>query len=200
MNRLSDETRAKPSKALRRYRAIDLSLWCFLLILFESVIILASTRMFPSQPYTVSLVPAFIAIVMVRWGIFAAFPCVLGGLVFCVLQGASPAQFPIYCLGNLLALAALPLRNRFLKDRGVFEDALHALLFALVICLLAQCGRALVSLCLGTAPALALGFVTTESVTDLFTLVIIWVCRRLDGVLEDQPHYLARLDRESKVS
>ena len=41
-------------------------------------------------------------------------------------------------------------------------------------------------------------FFTTAAVTDLFTLVVLWIVRRLDGVLEDQRHYLNRLRREQE--
>ena len=59
-----------------------------------------------------------------------------------------------------------------------------------------QAGRALLALLLGAAPAEAVRFFTTDSLSAVFTLVIIWIVRRLDGVYEDQRHYLSRFHQE----
>ena len=42
----------------------------------------------------------------------------------------------------------------------------------------------------------AVRFFTTDSLSAVFTLVIIWIVRRLDGVWEDQFHYLKRFRPE----
>ncbi len=186
-------------RSLSRYRSVDLFLWALLLVLFETLIIVASVRWFPGQPYTVSLVPALTAVVMVRWGPWAALHAALGGAVVCAAQGASLPQYAVYLLGNLLSLAALPLFSRYRKEKGVFPDSLSALLFGLAVLLLMQAGRFLVLLAQGSAPSLAFGCFTTEAVTDLFTLVILWIVRRLDGVLEDQVHYFRRIQAEEKA-
>ena len=47
-----------------------------------------------------------------------------------------------------------------------------------------------------SAPAAAAGFITTDSVSYIFTLVIVWIASRLDGILEDQLHYLRRLNNQ----
>ena len=72
------------------------------------------------------------------------------------------------------------------------------MLFPLAVTLLMQGGRALVSLVLGGPAAGVLGFFTTDALSVLFTLVIIWIARRLDGVYEDQKHYLLRIQKEDK--
>jgi hypothetical protein len=66
------------------------------------------------------------------------------------------------------------------------------------VLLLMQAGRALVSLVTGSGLENVPGFFTTEVITDLFTLVILWIVRRLDGILEDQRHYLRRLREQEK--
>ena len=186
-------------RSLGRYRAVDLFLFALMLLVFESVVFLAATRWFPAQPYTVSLVPAILAVVLVRWGAWAAVHAVLGGVLVCLLSRASLPQLAVYCLGNLLSLALLPLLSRWRREEGVFSDSLKAEAFGAAVLLLVQSGRALVSLALGAAPSLALGYFTTEAVTDLFTLLILWIVRRLDGVLEDQRHYLERIQAEEQA-
>ena len=71
-------------------------------------------------------------------------------------------------------------------------------LCSLATLLLMQLGRAVLSLFFGTGPAEALRFFTTDSLSAVFTLVIIWIVRRLDGVYEDQRHYLRRFHQEQE--
>lgn len=186
-------------RSLAQYRLVDLALWGVLLFVFESIILTASVRWFPGQPYTVSLVPAIVAVVLVRWGPYAAFHAVLGGLLLCVQSQASPAQFAVYCIGNLGPLALLPWLSVWRSRQGVWREALPVLGFGLAVLLLIQTGRALISLLFGASLPVAAGCYTTESVTDLFTLVLLWIVRRLDGVLEDQRHYLRRIQEEEET-
>ena len=57
----------------------------------------------------------------------------------------------------------------------------------------------LLSLLLGADVASLPRFFTTEVITDLFTLVVLWIVRRLDGMLEDQRHYLRRVREEARA-
>ncbi len=61
-----------------------------------------------------------------------------------------------------------------------------------------QAGRAAVALLLGADTANAVGFFTTDSLSLLFTFVIVWIARKLDGVYEDQKHYLLRVHAEQE--
>ena len=176
---------------------IDLALLSVMLCVFESVLVTASTRWFPNEPYTVSVTAAITAIVMMRWGPWAAIHALLGGIAFCYSSGAAPKQYLIYCGGNLFSLAALLLKKRP-GEEAIRTDALKTLLFGLCVWALMGLGRALISLPMGTAFSAALGFFTTDAVTLLFTLVIVWIVRRLDGVWEDQRHYLLRLREEQE--
>ncbi len=186
------------SAAVRRYRRIDLTIFALMVVLFEAIVILAATRWFPGQPYTVSVTPVITALVLVRWGPWAALHAALGGGVLCLMEGGGPKQYLIYCLGNLFSLAALPLLKALGGDERLRKDALKTLLFALCVTLLMEAGRALISLCMGTPLEGALTFFTTDVVTLLFTLVILWITGRLDGVLENQYHYLLRLREEQE--
>lgn len=187
----------KGSKAYARYRLIDLGLFAVMLTVFEGILVMASTRWFPQEPYTVSVTAAVTAIVLMRWGPWAAVHALLGGFAFCMASGAAPRQYWIYCGGNLLSLAALALRKG-LGEENIRTDALKSLLLGLTVVLLMDAGRALLSLLTGAALSSALGFFTTDVVTVLFTLMIVWIVRRLDGVWEDQEHYLLRLREEQE--
>lgn len=169
-----------------------------LLLIFETIIIMASNRWFPGEPYTVSLTPAITAIVLIRWGPWAAIHAFLGALVLCIESDAGLTQYAVYCLGNLFSLLALPVIRKMGGDSAVRSDSLKTLLYGLIVLFMMQAGRAIVALICGTSIAVVFGFFTTEAITDLFTLVILWIVRRLDGILEEQQHYLKRIREEER--
>lgn len=186
------------SKAAKRYRRIDLTIFALMVVLFESIVVLAARKWFPAQPFTVSVVPVVTAIVMMRWGPWAAIHAVLGGIVFCYISGGGAKQYLIYCLGNLFSLAALPLAKMMGGEEEIRASAFKTLGWGLCALLLMQAGRFLIALLLGTPAENAAGFFTTDAVTLLFTLVVLWIVRRLDGVFENQYHYLLRLRAEEE--
>ncbi|MBE7003339.1 MAG: hypothetical protein E7425_03515 [Ruminococcaceae bacterium] len=177
---------------LQRYRAMDLSAFALMLSISEAVIVTAATRWFPDQLYTVSVTAAVVSIVLMRWGAAAAIHAVLGGAVFCAAAHAEPGQYLIYCAGNLFSLASL-LWLRLLGKERIRNDGFLSVTFALCTLLFMQLGRAAAALVLGAAASACLGFVTTDLLSGLFTALIVWIARRLDGIFEDQKHYLLRI-------
>jgi len=183
--------------SLNEYRRIDLALWAVILVVFEAVIIKASNSWFYDQPFTVSLAAPITSIVYMRWGVWGGFHAALSGFAFCLFSGGTVNQFMIYTAGNLFSLPAVLLLKRLGKERVRTGQFLH-LLFPALVLILMQAGRAAATLLLGAALAEVLGFFTTDSLSMLFTLLIIWIVRRLDGVYEDQKHYLLRVQEEGK--
>ena len=182
--------------SVAQYRAMDVSIFAILLMVFETVVTKAATVWFPQEPYTVSVTAAITAIVLMRWGPWAALHACLGGVVYALVAGGRPVQFLIYGAGNLLALAALALKKPLGGDEAIRGSAQKTLVFGLAVILLMQAGRALCAVLTGSALSAALGFFTTDVVSVLFTLVIVWFVRRLDGVFENQMHYLRRVQAE----
>ena len=193
----------KRQLSLEEYRAIDLTLFAAMLALFEFLIVRFATV----SLYTVSLAAVITAVVYMRWGWWGAIHAVLAGVLFCFYySGVAPPdqpvrlqQYIIYSVGNLFSLAAVPMLKQFGEER-VRRSAMRSLLFSLSVILLMQGGRAVVALLLGvaTTPEGALGYFTADALSILFTLVVTWIIRRLDGVFEEQRHYLTRIqeDRE----
>ena len=195
-----------------QYRRMDLLMFGGMLVVSESLIVLAATRWFPAEAYTVSAAAAVTAIVMMRWGPYAAVHAVLAGLVFCFVSGGTPRQFLIYCIGNLFGLLSLFFFRIFGKEK-IREDSFLTVMFGLATQLFMQLGRAAAAFALlraspGNAPAgtesaygaavFCLGFLTTDALSGLFTAVILWIARRQDGVFEDQKHYLLRIQKAEK--
>ena len=182
-------------RTVKQYRALDLAMFALMLTVAETLAVTAARRWFPNEPYTVSVTPAVTCIVMMRWGPWAGLHAALGGMIFCMTSGAGMKHYVIYCLGNLLSLAALGYVKAATPE-GIRESVWKSLALALMVTGLMQLGRALIAIVLGSAPALALGFFTTDVITLLFTLVLIWIARRLDGIFEEQNHYLLRVRQQ----
>ena len=181
----------KRQRTWKEYRAIDLTLLGLALAVFEFIIVRAANWWFPGQPFTVSLAAAITSIVYMRWGVWGAIHAAEAGLVFCLFSGATPEQYVIYCGGNLLSVAAVALLKALGKER--VRTGHLSLVFPLLVQALMQAGRAAMALLLGAGPGSVVGFFATDSLSLLFTFVIIWIARKLDGVYEDQKHYLLRL-------
>ena len=179
----------------KQYRSMDLFFFAVMLCFSEALIVNAALHWFPDQLYSVSVTAAVTAIVFIRWGQWAAIHAVLGALVYCTACGGSWKQYLIYGLGNLLSLLILPLIRMFGKER-IRKDPLLTLFYALCTLLLMQLGRAFTALLLGSEPKTCLSFFTTDALSGLFTMVIVWIAARLDGILEDQKTYLLRINRE----
>lgn len=188
----------KQQITLSQYRNMDLGILAVLMAVSQFLISFAATRWFPLTEYVVSPVAAVVTLVMMRWNGWCAVHAVLGGLLYALLAGGSWEHYLIYGMGNLLVLAALPLFKVWDKET-IRKSANKSLVLALCAQLLMQLGRAGVALVLGTAPAACLGFITTDALSIVFTLVIIWIVRRIEGLFEDQIHYLLRVESERQV-
>ena len=181
----------------RQYRMMDVLIFTALLSIGEVLIALCASRWFPQELWTLSLAPAVTSIVMVRWNAFAAIPAALGAVAFCTASGASLDQYAIYVLGSLTPM----LWCLWLRKGGwqkLHGQVLLALFYGASVAWLMQLGRALVALLLGNPAEAVIPFITTDALSTLFAALIVWIARRLDGMLEEQKHYLRRVAEEQE--
>lgn len=181
-----------------QYRAIDLSILMAILVVCQYLIHLATSFWYPEQLYVVSPVAGMTALVMMRWGGYAAIHAALGGLMYAALQGGSWHQLLIYGQGNLVSLLALGMFKLYGKER-VRRDGFLSAVFAVAVQLLMQLGRAGIAALFGYPAAACLGFITTDLLSILFTVFIIWIVRRIEGLFEDQKNYLLRIQSEQQA-
>ncbi len=181
-----------------QYRAIDLTILTTVLAFSQFIISKAVSVWFPDQLYVVSPAAAVTALVLMRWNGWAAIPAMLGGALFAALSGGAWQHYLIYGLGNLASLLALLLFRLYDKER-IRGDVLLTLLLAVIVQALMLLGRAGVAAALGLPRDACLGFITTDILSGLFTMLIIWAVRRIDGLFEDQIHYLRRLESERQA-
>lgn len=183
--------------SFKQYRTIDLVIWAFILVLFEAVTTLAASRWFPQELYTISQTVAVLCIVMMRWGGYAAIHAVVGGFVFCLVSGATPQQFVVYCVGNCFALLALFLFKAMGKEKVRSKIHLTVLFAAAAFCG-AQIGRWLVSLIFGAPIGSIIAFFAADSLSLVYAAVVTLISRRVDGLFEDQKSYLVRTEEERR--
>ncbi|MBP5291899.1 MAG: hypothetical protein J6Y90_04710 [Lachnospiraceae bacterium] len=180
--------------SFKEYRTIDLVLFALIMCVSEVMLVVAATTWFADQLYTVSIVGTVTAIVLMRWGPYAALHAVLGGLVFSLASHGNLQQIAIYCIGNLFSMFLL-IPRRLLGPENIRKDGVISVCFGLGTLLMMQAGRALVALCLGNGLSKCLGFFTTDTLSLLFVGVVVWIARRLDGIFEDQKHYILRINK-----
>lgn len=181
--------------SLGQYRAIDLTILGLVLIVTQVLTAVAATLWFRDQLYIVSPVAAVVALVMMRWGPWSAIHAVLGGVAFTLASHGTAQHVLIYCLGNLLSLLSLLILKAAGKET-IRQSGFLSLLFAFAVQLLMLLGRAGMAALLGHGFQECLGFIATDFLSVLFTLVVIWIARKADGLFEDQKHYLLRVQRE----
>ncbi len=181
-------------RTLAQYRLIDLLLTAFLLIISQTAIYLAATTIFADQLYIVSPVAVITVLVMMRWGAYGLIHAALGGVLLAALSHGSFNQFLIYGLGNLAAGLTLLVVKGERKEK-ILRDTLLTMAFAASVQVLMQAGRAIVALISGAPFGLCLGFFTTDLLSLLFTVCIAALCRRVDGLFEEQRHYLKRINQ-----
>ncbi|MBR5345836.1 MAG: hypothetical protein IK127_08455 [Clostridia bacterium] len=186
-------------RTVAQYRAIDLVIFAALLALFEFVLCKAGTVWYSREAYVISLTPLFTAVVMMRWGVWGGIHALLGGVLWVVFYGMSLGagweNYLIYGIGNLGGLAGLAMLKKP-SWKAVRDSAWLTLAYGAVVLLGMMTGRALIAWILGALPKTLILFYTPEVVTALFTLVALWIVRRLDGMFENQLHYLKRVHRE----
>ncbi len=184
-------------RSFGRYRLIDLGLWLIIMAVFETIVARAALSWFPAQAYYVSVVPVVSAIVYMRWGAWGIIHAIAGGAITCLAMGFESNVYLAYVLGNALSLGACGL-IRLMGSEKIRADALKTLLYGFVVFLLMIAGRSLVMLLQGASLQQIYRRFAPEIVTLLFTEVIVWIVKRLDGVFEPQGQYVKRISKEQE--
>ncbi len=180
-----------------QYRTIDLGIMAGLLVISQVIFTQGAKNWFWAVDYIVSPMAIVTALVMMRWGSWAAIHAALGGLVFSFSSGGSWQHYVIYGVGNLLCMVCLLYFKTIGKEK-LRQNAFWAVAFAVSVQLAMLLGRAGVAFVLGHSLAQCWAFITTDLLSALFTGVLAWIARRVDGLFEDQKYYLLRIQEEKQ--
>ena len=181
--------------SFEQYRRLDLIIFAVLIIVFETIVYKAATKWFPGELYTISLGPAIVALVIMRWDFFALLHALLSGLVYCILAEGTVLQFMCYIGGNLFCVFSVLMLKFAGKEKIRSNKALSAL-YAALTALFMQCGRAVVSFVMGFGLETGINFITTDVLSGVFAILIVIITGNLDGIFEDQKEYLLRVQQE----
>lgn len=179
----------------KEYKRLDLGIWLLMIVIFEGIATLASNSWFAAQPVSISITISIVSAVMMRWSWYAAMHAIAGGFAFCLASGATVEQYAIYCIGNLGALVSMILIHFWGKERIRLDNVKRTLL-VIAAYTGAVFGRWGVSLIFDGSIETLKVFMMTDIVSLLFAVVVIHLLARLDGMIEDQKHYLLRIARE----
>lgn len=195
-------------RSFEQYRAIDLTILGVILALCEFLATNGAAKWFPNELYALSPTVAVVCIVMMRWNGFAAIHAVIGGLVYCLTLGGDWRQIVTYCVGNCFMLIALAWFKLFSKGGKGLRDGKEkvrskyylTLLFTISAFLGAQIGRFAMSVALGGPFSIGAftAFLINDVITLLFSVVVVLISRKPDGLFEDQKSYLIRTEEERK--
>lgn len=185
--------------SLRQYRLTDLFLFAVILTAFELILHYAFIAF--DGDFTFSPMVPVVLLVMMRWGWQCVFFAVGDGLLFCLLNSGAqtfhPYFYAVYAIGNA-AIMLLLLMTKFMGKEKIRGKWYFSALFAAAGWLAVVAGRSAVSACFGLGLVNALIAQLSDLVSLAFAVLLVLIMRRLDGMFEDQKHYLLRLDKERK--
>ncbi len=181
-----------------QYRRMDILIFTVLTAVFECIVTLATAKWFWSQPVAISITLTLVLIVMHRWGAYAALIAAVGGITFCITSGAGVEHYLIYAVGNTFAIVSLIYFKIFGKEQ-VRKSFFKTLLFATTSYVSVALGRWLISLIFGAGFSELVAFLTTDLITLLFAVVILYAGKGVDGLIEDQKQYVIRVNKEKET-
>ena len=185
--------------SFKQYCLTDLFLFAVILVAFELILHFAGVAY--GGTFSVSpLIPITLLVIM-RWGWQGAFFAVGDGLLVCLLnlktEGFAPYLFAVYIIGNSFIMLVL-LMTRFMGKEKIRGKWYFSVLFALSGWVAVVIGRVLVFVCFGQDFVAALVGQLIDLLSPVIAVLLILVMRRLDGMFEDQRHFLLRMDKERK--
>lgn len=181
----------------RQYRAVDLTTLAIILGIAELICSFGANKWFTAAPFVLSPTVALVCIVMMRWDGFAAIHAVIGGAALCFGAGADIAQYAVYAAGNCGILAAL-LFLKLVGKKKVADNFLLTSLYAVIAYVCVQVGRWLVGLMVGGTAGDIVRYLTTDSLSLMFAVLVTLIARKVDGLFEDQKAYLIRTEEERR--
>ena len=187
---------AQKSLSLQQYRAADLTIFAVILCAFEGLIGVAANKWFPEQPFVVSLIYAIVTLVFMRWGAFGVIHAVLGGITYALANGGDAKQYVIYAVGNAFVAFTI-FYVHFVGKERIRKNAWLTIVHVGLTYLSITVGRTLAGLIFDRdIIGLFLAFAGPDALSAVLGLVIVLICRRQNGLYEDQKLYLTRTQEQ----
>ncbi len=187
---------AQKSLTFAQYRAADVAIFTVIATAFEALVTLAATQWFPDQAYSISFVYVFAALVAMRWGAWMLVPTTTSALAYCLVLQADWQMYLVMALGNAFCVLLLVLHKLIGKQR-IRDSAWWTTLYVAATYVFVSAGRLLVGLPMPQITvAASLNSILYDALPAAFALVVVLICRKQNGLFEDQKHYLIRTQKE----
>lgn len=187
---------AQKSLNFAQYRAADITIFTVIAAAFEAIVTLAATKWFPEQAYSVSFVYVFAALVAMRWGAFVLIPCTACALAYCIVLQANWQLYLVMIAGNAFCVLLLAL-HKLIGKQKIRDSAWWTVLYVAATYLFISLGRFLVGLPMpDVTVAASLNGILYDALPAVFALIVVLICRKQNGLFEDQKHYLIRTQKE----
>ena len=179
------------------YRSIDITIFTGLMILFEFF----SVRGFDllNGIYSLSLFLVLSLITMLRWKTWAIIPIIAGGATYALAHpDGTILNLLVYVVGNLFVLVSL---IWIIKGQDKLENNYYLILFVLTGYFSYCIGRSLIGSLVFNVnfTKLLIGYLGTESLNAVISIIIIFIARKQKVILKDQKEYVKSIQEENSL-
>lgn len=182
--------------SFQQYRSIDLTIWFVISCAFEYIVTISATKWFDQYVYySVTLTFAFVSLMLMRWDARAVWTALGCGLCHCMAVGASWQMYLTVCVGNVFSLLAL-LLYKVVDKRKICASGLLTTVYVLVVFAVIYLGRTLVGVILGVNVNELFKAIMYDMFSAIFAVIIILICRKQNGLFEDQHQYVVRINKQ----
>lgn len=186
----------------QQYRTTDLFLFAVLLVIFDLLSHYTPKLFSGSALFSFALTLPITLLVMMRWGWYSVFFAVGDGLLLSALNNPGLWQsYVSYAAGNAFMMLLL-LMTKFMGKERIAGKWYFSALFVFAGWCAENLGITVVQTILGynflSSFLINFGMNMTGLLSLAMGLVIILVLRQLDGMFEDQKHYLLRMESARK--
>lgn len=189
--------------SFRQYKYTDLFFFALVLGISELLVFLSYKLWFRDavDKYYVTFMLAISLTVIMRWGWVGGLYAAVDGAVLCAMQNGTWQSYLSYIIGNACILSVL-LLTKFLGKEKIREKWYFALLYTFagwvsvnlgITCMGAILGESFLALL-----AVNFGFGVYGALSFAAAVVTVMILRKLNGMFEDQKHFLLRQDSERK--
>lgn len=180
--------------SLNLYRFIDIFIFSFIGLIFE-YLAYKFLLVYDYPYFSISLTVLMSSLIMMRWNKYSFIYPFTSGIFYVFLNKGNVINYLIYGFGNLFILFNLLLLNKKRKDikNKALMNSLYITNSFILICF----GRSIVSIFYDNNFIDSfVSFLGTESLNYVFTLIILNLIRKIEGLYEDQVEYIKRIKLE----
>ena len=189
--------------SLRQYKYTDLFFFALVLGISELLVFCAFKLWFQNtaDKFYINFMLAIALTVIMRWGWVGVFYAVADGVIQCAMAGATWQSYLTYILGTACILTVL-LLTKFVGKERIRGKWYLTLAYIAVGWISVNLGLTCVGAIFGESFVSALasnfGLGVYGGLPLAGAIAVIMILRRLEGMFEDQKHYLIRQDKERR--